>query len=219
MLGVTDTAATNALDDGSLGNAGVSSAVQAVVSMYGPSDFTTMNVQAQVSCPVGAQDHDGAGSPESLWLGDPVQSSPLAATANLTTWVKSAKTLPPFLLVHGSADCLVPPGQSQELADALAAAGGNARVVVLPGLGHGGAVDLAGNSDAETFLVEQLAATPPVAAQTTTASQQLSSSAPVQVLAPSTVAAAQALTSAALPPPKVVVTSTTASAVATTAPS
>lgn len=44
---------------------------------------------------------------------------------------------PPFLFLHGDADTTVPLEHSTEMARRLQAAGGNARVVVLPGVGHG----------------------------------------------------------------------------------
>ena len=43
---------------------------------------------------------------------------------------------PPFLFLHGTADALVPPRQSQRLADALAAAGAQATVELVDGAGH-----------------------------------------------------------------------------------
>jgi acetyl esterase/lipase len=44
---------------------------------------------------------------------------------------------PPFLFLHGDADTDVPPAQSLLLAERLRAAGGEAQVVLLPGVGHG----------------------------------------------------------------------------------
>ena len=43
---------------------------------------------------------------------------------------------PPFLIVHGSTDDVVPPSQSQSLHDALTAAGANSRLVMLEDEGH-----------------------------------------------------------------------------------
>jgi acetyl esterase/lipase len=47
-----------------------------------------------------------------------------------------AGSLPPFLLIHGSADTVVPLGQSQKLVQALRAAGGRAELIVKDGGGH-----------------------------------------------------------------------------------
>ncbi|HJR41538.1 MAG TPA: alpha/beta hydrolase, partial [Gemmatimonadaceae bacterium] len=43
---------------------------------------------------------------------------------------------PPYLLVHGTADALVPIAQSREMRDALHAAGVRATIIELPGVGH-----------------------------------------------------------------------------------
>jgi dipeptidyl aminopeptidase/acylaminoacyl peptidase len=44
---------------------------------------------------------------------------------------------PPFLVIHGDADGMVPIGQSQELADALQSAGVDVTFLELPEVGHG----------------------------------------------------------------------------------
>lgn len=128
------------LDDVSLGNPTVSSQVQAVVSWYGPADFTAMDAEARqvAACAGRAQVHDAADSPESRWLGAPVQTAPLRRASDPGAWLASAPpgTLPPFLLVHGGSDCLVPPGQSARLGQALAVAGAPVRVQVVEGAGH-----------------------------------------------------------------------------------
>ncbi|HEX72811.1 MAG TPA: alpha/beta hydrolase, partial [Candidatus Hydrogenedentes bacterium] len=43
---------------------------------------------------------------------------------------------PPFLLIHGDADVIVPVSQSEKLADAVRAAGGTADLIIKPGGGH-----------------------------------------------------------------------------------
>jgi dipeptidyl aminopeptidase/acylaminoacyl peptidase len=43
---------------------------------------------------------------------------------------------PPFLLLHGTADWLVPYGQSQQLAAAMTAAGAPVELVPIEGAGH-----------------------------------------------------------------------------------
>ena len=178
MLGVTDTQQPNGLDDPALGNAGTSSAVQAVASLYGPSDFRTMNAQAvQNPCGGTPQDHDADGSPESAWLRGPVQTTALATAADLTAWVPTAKRLPPFLFIHGTADCLVPYDQSEELAEAIAQAGGKTGVILVQGAGHGGAsIDQDKLPDVVAFLVQTFGgsgqAQPTAAATTSTPTVQ-----------------------------------------------
>lgn len=130
---------TTVFDDASLGNASVSSAVQAVIAWYSPSDLRTE--QAQNTAPGGCEgtplDHDAADSPEGLWLGAQVSSvTSLAAQASPVTWAASATTLPPFSLAHGTADCTVPYGQSQEMATVVRAGGGTAALTLLDGAVH-----------------------------------------------------------------------------------
>lgn len=160
MLGATGDQATT-FDDDSLGNADQSSAVQAVVSWFGPTDFTTMDEQAaDTGCPAGqAQVHGTADSPESLWLGEAVDGSTLAEATNLSAYVADATTLPAWYLAHGDSDCLVPGGQSTELKAALDAAGADVIYTELAGAGH---MDPAFDSTQMTptldFLAEQLGA-------------------------------------------------------------
>ncbi|PID32131.1 hypothetical protein CR970_02180 [Candidatus Saccharibacteria bacterium] len=136
MLGVTGDQPT-VFDDDSLGNPNVSDAVQAVVGYYSPTNFATMDTQARQTCGSGNyQVHDADGSPESYWLRAPVQESPLTSKADLTSYVATNPKLPKFALYHGSWDCTVPPGQSQELADALTAAGNTPDLRIVDGFGH-----------------------------------------------------------------------------------
>ncbi|MDX2037142.1 MAG: alpha/beta hydrolase [Isosphaeraceae bacterium] len=110
-----------------------SSAVDAVCAMSGPSDLTAMAAHA---IPGATIDHDAADSPESRLIGGPVQENKeKAAKANPITYV--TKAAPPFLLIHGDADPLVPSNQSERLRDALERAGAKVRLEIIPGAGHG----------------------------------------------------------------------------------
>jgi acetyl esterase/lipase len=126
------------LEGAELGNADQSSCVQAVVDWFGPTDFLQMDKQfAGTSCPV---NHDAADSPESQYVGAPIQTVPdKAKAANPITYV--SPTAPPFFIEHGTADCNVPPQQGKLLADALTPAIGADKVTytLLDGAGHGGA--------------------------------------------------------------------------------
>jgi acetyl esterase/lipase len=126
------------LDDPSLGNPEHSSAVEAVVDLYGPTDFLQMDTQlAAAGCPQQDARHDAADSPESRYLQAPIQSvQSLAAAASPISYVRAARTLPRFLIGHGSTDCTVPAGQSEALAVALQLAGVPADYRVLTGAGH-----------------------------------------------------------------------------------
>jgi acetyl esterase/lipase len=112
----------------------VSSRVQCVVDWYGPSDLAKMNAQAP---PFATMDHDSPDSPESKLVGGPVQKNKdKAAKASPITYVTADD--PPFLIMHGDKDPLVPIAQSQSLADALKAAGVDVTFQTIAGAGHGG---------------------------------------------------------------------------------
>jgi acetyl esterase/lipase len=125
-------------DDAALGHPHVSSQVAAVVSWFGPTDFATMDTQAkQAQCDGAAQQHDQADSPESTWLGAALPTIPdEVATASVITYVRTATTMPPFVLAHGKDDCTVPPGQSQQLHDALAGRGFDVDLTFVAGAAH-----------------------------------------------------------------------------------
>lgn len=129
---------TTLLDDPSLGNPDVSSAVQAVVDWFGPTDFGQMDAQAASGGGCTApQVHDPADSPESAWVGGALQTVPdVVAQANPITYIATANVLPAFSIAHGDADCNVPYQQSQILATALTAAGADAELTILPGATH-----------------------------------------------------------------------------------
>ena len=137
LLGATGDQET-IFDDASLGNADQSSAVQAVVSWFGPSDFGSMDEQAAdvAACAGQAQSHGTADSPESQWLGEAVATSDKTDSTDLSGYVATAGALPAWYLAHGDSDCLVPAGQSAELKAALDEASADSTYVVLEGAGH-----------------------------------------------------------------------------------
>lgn len=138
LLGTT--AGITELDDPALGNAGFSSAVQAVVDWYGPTDFEQMDAQLLAqSCPASAARHSEAGSGESDLVGCVVGEASCAdevARANPITHVDPTDT--PFLMIHGTADCISPRAQSALLAEALRSAGVCVSEHSLVGAEHGG---------------------------------------------------------------------------------
>jgi acetyl esterase/lipase len=121
-------------DDPALGNAGVSSAVQAVVDFYGPSDLRTADAQRAENegCP---SDPDPA---IAALIGGPPSSVPDLATAGSpVTYVTARRDLPPFFIAHGDADCVVPHQQSVALHSAIdAVAPGRSQLLIVPGSGH-----------------------------------------------------------------------------------
>ncbi len=118
--------------EGDLGNTNVSSRVQAVLDWFGPTDLTLMAEQGGTFTVI---KHNDANSPESLLMGGPVQEKKdLAKTANPLTYID--KSDPPFLIMHGDKDQLVPLGQSVILAKALIDAGVETTMKTIPGAGH-----------------------------------------------------------------------------------
>lgn len=109
----------------------VSSAVQAVCDFFGPIDLVEM---AQTP---GYTGHARPDSPESRLLGGPVlERRELARKANPITYVDPVN--PPFLIIHGSEDPVVPPQQGQLLLEAFQEAGVPAIYRVIDGARHGG---------------------------------------------------------------------------------
>lgn len=136
LIGTTGDVKT--FDNSKLGNAGQSSAVQAVVDWYGPIHFDQMDAQFKASGK-GRPDHDEAASPESAYLGQPIQQAPaLVKRASPATYI--SKNDPPFFIEHGTADPIVPTQQSQNFYADLVKVLGKDKVTLtlLDGAGHGG---------------------------------------------------------------------------------
>jgi acetyl esterase/lipase len=119
--------------EGNEGVTGVSSRVQAVFDWYGPTDLLQRSAQS----PKGAPNADSPGSPDSRLLGGPVpRNREKAQQANPITYV--TKGVPPFFVVHGDEDNVVPLGQSQLLVKALQGVNAQVRFTVIKGGQHGG---------------------------------------------------------------------------------
>ncbi|MEO8217811.1 MAG: alpha/beta hydrolase [Acidobacteriota bacterium] len=130
LLGTS--ADVSSLEGQALGNAGYSSRVSAVVDYFGPTDLLQLAAQAPACEPGDPNDPSEA---PSLFIGCPIQSCPeKTESANPITYVTPDD--PPFLILHGLADCLVPWQQSQILYDALTAAGVEAKLVLVPAARH-----------------------------------------------------------------------------------
>jgi len=123
LLGVTG-------DGGQFADAGgwegVSSAVAAVCDLFGPTDFPRMPKKTA---------RDAVGATERL-MGGTIEAVP-------EQYVKSSPVThvhagaPPFLIIHGENDPVVPVQQSELLRDALIAAGVDVEFHVVKGAGHG----------------------------------------------------------------------------------
>lgn len=99
-----------------------SSAVQAVVDMYGPTDFTSINVKENRAL-IGQL------------MGMPYdQAAEVLRKASPVTYVHAGA--PPFLIIQGEEDQLVPPRQSEMLNDRLKAAGVPVSLVMVKNSGH-----------------------------------------------------------------------------------
>jgi acetyl esterase/lipase len=118
--------------EGDLGVVGPSSAVDVVVDWYGPADFTTLP-------PKELPPHIAAKLPPELvvaaeeQLTRGLEGSELADVYPVTHVTPDS---PPFLLVHGTADWLVPYAQSEQLHAALIEAGADSRLVPVEGAQH-----------------------------------------------------------------------------------
>lgn len=121
---------------------GESSAVRCVLDAYAPTWFTTMDEEtaneAAVLEPAGSRrrlHHDSPSSPESRLVGAAIQTvHDRVREASPITYVSAAA--PPFLIMHGTADDMVPVRQSVRLYDALAAAGAEVELRLIDGLPH-----------------------------------------------------------------------------------
>jgi acetyl esterase/lipase len=121
-----------ALEGLSLGNAQFSSSVKAVVDLYGPTDLLKMDEQ-KLPCYPGLS-ANASYMPPSL-MGCAIQScKEKTLTANPINYISPDD--PPFLIMQGKADCLVPWQQSQLLYDALTSKGVDAALVLLPTAEH-----------------------------------------------------------------------------------
>ena len=134
--------------EGKLGpHAGVSSRVACVVDWFGPADFTKMGKSKAI-------DHNAPNAPEALLLGGPIpQQLDKAKDASPQTYV--SKDDPPFLIMHGDKDPIVPYQQSVGLDQALDAVGVDSALVTVKGAGHGFGGE-AVKTLVETFLAKHL---------------------------------------------------------------
>lgn len=120
LLGTSDDSAGL---EGTGGYSGRSSRIQAVADMFGPSDLTV-------------DFEGGAGSRAGQQVfGTSDLSSEILKKASPVTHVSADD--PPFLILQGEKDSLVPPSQSQALYDRLVAAGVPAELVMVRNAGHG----------------------------------------------------------------------------------
>lgn len=137
MLGTT--AQVPQLEGLHLGNTNVTSRVHAVVDLFGPINFLTMDAEAAA---LGFTiNTNSATSPESRLMGAAVQTIPdLVTQANPTTYISADDAA--FFISAGSADHNIPYTQGQNFCNALIPVIGSekASFELLAGAGHGGSV-------------------------------------------------------------------------------
>ncbi|MBE9190505.1 alpha/beta hydrolase [Gloeocapsopsis crepidinum LEGE 06123] len=116
--------------EGSGGWQNYSSCVQAVCDWFGPTDFLRINDFLRNI------DFTPANSPEAALIGGLIEENQdTAAKANPITYV--SKEVPPFLIVHGDKDLLVPLNQSQLLFNALQKVEAEVTFEIIKGGKHG----------------------------------------------------------------------------------
>jgi acetyl esterase/lipase len=121
--------------------------VRAVVSFFGPTDLEALALDSPTARPAvrGLLGIDPAADPRLARAASPVA---LASRGDA-----------PALLIHGMADGLVPPEQSEALAAALGRVGVEARVILVPGATHGFGFGVGGRDlrpDVLAFLARAL---------------------------------------------------------------
>src|SRR5262249_42551832 len=104
---------------------------QCVVDQFGPADLPAMKDAPS------SLNHDAASSPEGKLVGGRVSDKKeVAVAASPITYVSADD--PPFLILHGNKDPLVPFNQSERLSAALKDAKVECYFVTVDGAGHGG---------------------------------------------------------------------------------
>jgi acetyl esterase/lipase len=136
MLGTTG--GVTELEGLHLGSTNATSRVQAVVDLFGPVNFLTMDAEALALGFV--INTNSATSPESKLMGAPVQTIPeLVTKANPTTYISADDAA--FFISAGSVDQNIPYTQGQNLCAAMVPVIGSPRASfeLMAGQGHGGA--------------------------------------------------------------------------------
>ena len=118
-----------------LGSTGVTSRVQAVVDLFGPTDFLQMDGHEGIGC--SSANHNAANSPESILLGCALPTCPeRVESANPMHYLDPADGR--FYVSCGDHDCLVAPYSSFLFDGALTSLGMPHTYELVAGQGHGG---------------------------------------------------------------------------------
>lgn len=133
--------------EGTGGNAEQSSRVQCVVDCFGPTDFLALVKQRPENRP--------GGHPEADFLGGKIEENEERARLASPATHASADD-PPFLILHGTEDPVVPFEQSEILAGALKDAGADVTFVSVEGGGHGWAPNAEADARVQAFFDRHL---------------------------------------------------------------
>jgi acetyl esterase/lipase len=125
MLGTTQ---DDPAFEGTEGIAGVSSKVKAVCTLFAATDFVHLEEVEDDHWRINLV-------AKALLHGPPSKHPDLAAAASPITHV--SKDDAPFLLIHGLADSMIPPAQSERMHQALKAAGADSVLLLIEGMPHG----------------------------------------------------------------------------------
>jgi acetyl esterase/lipase len=136
LVALLGTTANDPKLEGDEGNVGVSSAVQAVVDYYGPTDFISLPDQ------VTPEQRANLDNPVTHLFGSPIwNKGPVADKQEIAQLASPVfhitSTASPFFILHGDHDPIVPLKQSVEFNNALQKAGVETHLAVIKGGGHG----------------------------------------------------------------------------------
>ena len=135
LAGLTTPAAEGGRFEGAEGVLDGDTAVRAVVDWYGVSDIGAAVGAFQALAGAGDAEIPAMLDPYTALLGaSPVERPDLAAEASPVSRTPGA--VPPFLLIHGTEDRLVPYAQSESLAEHLRTQGGAVELVPVVGADH-----------------------------------------------------------------------------------
>ena len=153
LAALLGTAGDVAALEGDGGNAGISSYVQAVCDECGaPHDFSWF------ARPAIKSRFPGVAGNVHRYFGAPIEERlELARLVSPQTYISA--NCPPMLLIHGGADTVVPVEETANFHQALKAAGVDATLQILPGVGHGWDAALTRN-DIVAFFKRTLATLP-----------------------------------------------------------
>lgn len=124
--------------------------IRAVCALYPPTDLVTLG--RQYARP------GKLGSIEKL-LGGPIEQK-LALAGEASPVNRASGSSPPFLIIHGTRDQLVPLAQSQALQRKLMRANVEARLIVVPDQGHWFRLDETQMAEVSRFFQTHFAQTP-----------------------------------------------------------